>query len=227
MGQRLDFGAPGGNLWEIVGVVADIRHFSVRDDRREAVYMAFEQVPVRSTFVVARAAQGRDPALLVPEVRRAVTDLDASLAAQRIAPMTEVVADALAPDRFLTTLLGLFAGVTLVLAVVGLYGVISVSVGARLRELGVRMALGAEAGSIGGLVVRRAVVLAGVGVAVGVGLALVGAPVVGSLLYGVRATDPVTFVGVAVLLVAVAAGAAAVPAWRAARVDPVRVLRAD
>ncbi len=227
VGQRLDFGAPGGNLWEIVGVVADIRHFSVRDDRREAVYMAFEQVPVRSTFVVARAAAERDPALLVPEVRRAVTDLDASLAAQRIAPMTEVVADALAPDRFLTTLLGLFAGVTLVLAVVGLYGVISVSVGARLRELGVRMALGAEAGSIGGLVVRRAVVLAGVGVAVGVGLALVGAPVVASLLYGVRATDPVTFVGVAVLLVAVAAGAAAVPAWRAARVDPVRVLRAD
>lgn len=227
IGRRIDFGEPGGALYEIVGVVADIRHFSIRDDRREAVYLSFDQVPTRSAFVVVRAAEGRDPALLAPEVRRVVSDLDPSLAAQRITPMAELVADALAADRFLTTLLNLFAAATLVLAVVGLYGVVSVSVGARLRELGVRMALGAEASGIAGLVVRRALLLVGIGVGAGVVLAFMGTPVLASLLYGVRADDPLTFLLVAGVLVTVAAGAAAVPAWRASRVDPVKVLRAE
>ncbi len=227
VGRHLDFGEPGGSLWEVVGVVADVRNFSVRDDRRPAVYMAFEQVPVRSAFFVVRVESGRDPSAVIPEVRAMLYDMDPALAAQDVEPMTDVIASALAPDRFLATLLGLFAGLTLVLAVVGLYGVISYSVSARRRELGVRMALGAESGDIGRLVVVRALILSGIGIAAGAGLALVGAPLLRALLYGVDANDPVTFAATAGLLIVVAVGAAAVPAWRATRLDPTRSLRAD
>jgi ABC-type antimicrobial peptide transport system permease subunit len=141
--------------------------------------------------------------------------------------MNEVVAEALAPERFLALLLSLFAAVTLVLAVVGLYGVIAYTVSARLREMGVRLALGAEAGRIGRLVVARSVMLAVGGIVAGLLLAAAGAPAIRSLLYGVGAVDPLTFGLAAALLLAVAVLASAVPAWRAARVDPVEVLRAE
>jgi putative ABC transport system permease protein len=227
IGRRLDFGQPGGNLWEIVGVVADIRNFSVRDDRREAVYMAFDQVPTSAAFVVLRAEDGRDPALLAPDARRVLADIDPALAAQRVGPMADVVAGALAPDRFLAVLLGAFAAVTLLLAVVGLYGVMSVAVAARRRELGVRMALGAEGASIRGLVVGRALQLASVGLLLGLLLAVPGASVLRSMLFGVGSGDPLTFVAVSSLLLVVAVAAAAVPAWRAGRCDPARILRAE
>lgn len=227
IGRQVDFGAPGGSLWEIVGVVADTRHFSLRDDRREAVYLPFVQVPVGSTFMVVRGQPDRDPMALAPDVRRVMADFDPALALQTVTPMSEAMAGALGPDRFLTTLLSLFGGVTLLLAVVGLYGVISVSVSARRRELGVRMALGAPGGRIGRLVVTRALVLTLAGIGVGLGLAVAGVPLLRSLLYGIGTTDPLTFTLVGGLLLVVAVGAAAVPAWRASRVDPVRALRAD
>ncbi|MBT8404681.1 MAG: FtsX-like permease family protein, partial [Gemmatimonadetes bacterium] len=227
IGRRLDFGDPGGNTWEIVGVVEDIRNFSVRDDRREAVYMAFDQFPTSAAFVVLRAEEGLDPALFSADVRRILTEIDPALAAQRVTPMREVVAEALAPDRFLAVLLGAFAVVTLLLAVVGLYGVMSVAVTARRRELGVRMALGAEGSSIRGLVVGRAVQLAAVGLLLGLLLAIPGAAVLRSMLFGVGSGDPVTFIGVSVLLLVVAVAAAAIPAWRAGRCDPARILRTD
>ena len=227
IGRQVDFGEPGGTLWEIVGVVADTRHFSLRDDRREAVYLPFVQAPVGSTFMVVRGPADRDPTVLAPEIRRVMADFDPALALQTVTPMSAAVAGALGPDRFLTTLLSLFGGVTLLLAVVGLYGVISVSVSARRRELGVRMALGAPAGRIGGLVVTRALVLTFAGIGAGLGLALTGVPLLRSLLYGIGTTDPLTFALVGGLLLLVAVGAAAVPAWRASRVDPVRALRAE
>ena len=227
IGRFLDFGEPGGNTWEIVGVVEDIRHFSVRDDRREAVYMAFDQVPVASAFLVVRAAEGRDPTLLASEARRVVAELDPALAPQQMRAMNDVVAAALAPDRFLAILLSAFAGVTLVLAVVGLYGVMAVAVAARRRELGVRMALGAEGSSIRGLVVRRALQLAGVGLVLGLAMAIPGASVLQSMLFGVESGDPVTFFTVATLLLLVAVAAAAIPAWRAGRSDPASILRSE
>jgi predicted permease len=228
VGQRLVLGGSAdAPTWEIVGVVADTRHFSIRDDRREAVYLSYQQVSPAGLFFAVRLAGGRDPLALVPDMRRAVAEIDGALAPQRVRAMSEVVAEALAPDRFLALLLTLFAAATLFLAVVGLYGVIAYTVSARLREMGVRMALGAEAGRIGRLVVARSVLLAVGGVVVGLGLAAAGAPALRSLLYGVGAVDPVTFGLAAALLLTVAVLASAVPAWRAARVDPVEVLRTE
>jgi putative ABC transport system permease protein len=228
IGQRLNFGDPAEpDWWEIVGVVGDIRHFGLREDRRDAVYLPFQQVPTRATFFTLKVADGRDPLAVVPEVRRVLADMDPSLAAQQVQSMAERVSTALDPDRFLALLLTLFAGVTLFLAVVGLYGVISYSVTARLREMGVRLALGAEAGRIGRLVVGHSLTLAIIGVLSGAVLAGVGAPALRSLLYGVGVSDPATFVVGSLVLLAVAVVAAAVPAWRAARVDPVTVLRSE
>jgi putative ABC transport system permease protein len=228
VGQRLVLGGSAdAPTWEVVGVVADTRHFSIRDDRREAVYLSYQQVSPAGLFFAVRVADGRDPLALVPDMRRAVAGIDGALAPQRVRAMSEVVAEALAPDRFLTLLLTLFAAVTLFLAVVGLYGVIAYTVSARLREMGVRMALGAEAGRIGRLVVTRSLVLAVGGVVGGLVLAASGAPALRSLLYGVGAVDPPTFALAAALLLVVAALASAVPAWRATRVNPVEVLRSE
>lgn len=228
LGERLTLGAAlDAPTWEIVGVVADTRHFSVRDDRREAIYLSFLQVSPAGLFFAVRATDGRDPLSIVPEVRRAIGEIDVALAPRQVETMTDVVGRALAPDRFLAMLLTLFAVVTLILAVVGLYGVIAYTVSARLREMGVRLALGAEATRIGRLVVVRSLSLAAGGVALGLVMAAAGAPALRSLLYGVGAVDPFTFASVAVLLLAVSVLASAIPAWRASRVDPVAVLRSE
>jgi putative ABC transport system permease protein len=228
VGRRLTLGgSPDAPTWEIVGVVADTRHFSIRDDRREAVYLSYQQVSPAGLFFAVRVPEGRDPLYLVPDVRRAVAGVDGALALRRVRAMDAVVGEALAPDRFLALLLTLFASVTLVLAVVGLYGVVSYAVTARFREVGVRVALGARAGRIGRLVVGRSLMLATAGVFGGLLLAAAGAPLLRSLLYGVGAVDLPTFGLTAALLLAVAALASAVPAWRATRVDPVEVLRTD
>lgn len=228
VGQRLLLGgSPDAEPWEIVGVAEDTRHFSIRDDRRDAVYLSYAQVSPVGLFFAVRVADEGDPTALVADVRRAVASVDPALAPRSVEPMTEVVGASLAADRFLALLLTLFAGVTLVLAVVGLYGVISYTVGARLREMGVRMALGAEGGRIGRLVVTRSLLLTSAGVAGGLVISAAGAPALRTLLYGVGAVDARTFAVTALLLLGVAAAASAVPALRAARVDPVKVLRAD
>jgi ABC-type antimicrobial peptide transport system permease subunit len=161
------------------------------------------------------------------DVRAIVEELDPSLAVAEIRTMESMVADALGSERFVTLLLALFAGLALLLAVVGLYGVVSYGVSQRLREMGVRLALGAEGGDIRGLVLRQSLTLVGVGLLVGVvgGLSLT--RLMSNLLFGVSATDPWTYGAVALLMAAVAGAASALPARRAARVDPIRVLRAE
>ncbi len=225
VGKRLTFGDPTDDpFWrEIVGVARDIRNFGIREESRMAAYLPWAQAPGFAVSPVIRSAL--PPDRIVPAVRRHVAELDPSLAVARVEPMRALVDRALAGERFVTLLLSLFAAVGLVLAVVGLYGVVSYSVNARVRELGVRMALGAEAGRISGMVVRWSVRLVLLGVAVGTVAALLLGRAVESYLFGVGATDPTTLVTVALVLTAAAAVAAAVPAVRAARVDPARALR--
>jgi putative ABC transport system permease protein len=228
VGKRLTFSdptSPDATYREIVGVARNIRNFGIREESRMAAYIPWAQAPAFSAFPVVRTALDADQ--VVPAIRRVVADLDPSLAVAQVEPMPAIVDQALASERFVTTLLTLFAAVGLVLALVGLYGVVSYSVNTRIREMGVRMALGAEAGRISGMVVRWSLRLVAGGVVVGVGASLLLTRLLGGLLYGVEATDPVTLAMVTALLALAATAAAAIPAIRAARVDPARALRVE
>lgn len=226
IGRRLNLGISAEPSWsEIVGVAADARYFGLRDGGRVALYASYAQSPSRAVWWALRS--DRDPAALAGEVRAAVTELDPSLAVARVGPMESVVAEALGPERFVTLLLGLFAGVALLLAVVGLYGVVSYGVAQRLREMGVRLALGAEGGHIRRMVIAQSFKLVGLGLILGVAGGLAVTRLMVGLLFGVSPTDPWTYGAVALVLAAVALVASAVPAFRAGRVDPIRVLRAE
>lgn len=228
LGQRLNLGSPSRPLWgTIVGVVAEARYFAIRDSSRDALYFSYDQSPrpPRRLFVALRSS--RDLASLEGEVRRAVGELDPVLAVAGMTPMESWVAQALGPERFMTFLLLLFAAVALALAAVGLYGVISYGVGLRLHEMGVRLALGARAGDLRSLVLRHSLLLAAIGLVVGVAGGLFLSRFIESLLFDISPTDPGTYVAVAVLLIATAIAASALPARRASRVDPVSVLRSE
>jgi putative ABC transport system permease protein len=169
----------------------------------------------------------REPTTIVSAARRAIRDVDPTVAVRSIQTMEDVMSEAIAPARWSTTLLGIFAGVALVIAVLGVFGVLSFLVTQRTRELGIRIALGAAPARVRRMVVARGLRLVGVGVVLG----LVGAAMLtrfmASLLYGVTATDPTTFAGVAGILVAAALLASYLPARRATRVDPLLALRAE
>ena len=226
VGQRLNLGNPENPTWrEIVGVVAEARYFGIRGDSRDALYTSIDQAPIGGFFVALRST--RDVPALTGELRVAVAELDPSLAVARIMPMEWLVADSLGPDRLVTMLLTLFSAAALSLAVLGLYGVVSYGVGLRLREMAVRVALGAERGDIRRLVLRSSIAPVVLGLAVGLVGSVLLSRLLGSLLYGVSATDPWTFGLVALILGGVAALASSVPARRAARVDPIQVLRAE
>lgn len=226
VGRRIAFGRTSEPTWrEIVGVVEDVKQFGMRESDRPAVYLPHPQVPFGTMGVVLRT-EG-DPAALAPAVRRTLAELDPGLAASDMRPMREVVGEALAADRFVTLLVTLFSALAGVLAAVGIYGVISYDVSRRSRELGVRSALGASGGELRGLILRRAGTLALGGLAVGVVAALGLTRFLESLLFGVGATEPAVFLLTAALLASVALGAAYIPATRAARVQPARVLREE
>jgi putative ABC transport system permease protein len=166
-----------------------------------------------------------DPSGFTAAVRSAISSFDKDLAVSRVQTMTEVMDDSVAGPRFNMMLLAVFAGVAMVLAAVGIYGILSYAVAQRTHEIGVRMALGAQATDVLKLVVGQGVKLTLVGVALGLGAALAVTSVMESLLFEVSTTDPVTFTAIALLLVGVALVASFVPARRATRVDPLVALR--
>jgi putative ABC transport system permease protein len=182
-------------------------------------------MPTRTMFYVLRS--DRDLSALAAEVRGTLGELDPNLAAGRLEPLETYVRDAVAPERFVTLLLVLFAGVAMALAVVGLYGVVSYQVNSRMREMGVRLALGAQGGEIAALVVRRSLAVVAVGLAIGIAGAVGLTRFMEALLFGVSPTDPLTYLAVGAGLTAAAALATLLPARRAASVDPVEVLRAE
>jgi putative ABC transport system permease protein len=210
---------------EIVGVVGDVRSTSLEIEPRPASYLPPARFAYPFLTVTVRAAA--DGTALVPSLVRAVHDLDPDVPVADIRTMSEVIADSTAQRRVTMLLIVAFAAVALILAAVGIYGVISYSVTLRTQEIGIRMALGAERTAVMRMVLGQAMTLAAIGVAAGAAAAWTLTRLMQKLLFGVEPSDPLTFTAVALLLTAVAASAAAVPALRATRVDPATALRAS
>jgi putative ABC transport system permease protein len=225
LGKRIRFGPPEDNEpWHtIVGVVGDVRHERLDASTRESVYLPFAQIPIGGSSLAIRK-EGRAENL-IGAVRAQVRELDPDLPVTQVMPMTEVAARSVWQPRLYTVLFGVFAAVALILATVGIYGVMSYAVTQRTREIGLRMALGAQRQDVLKLVVGQGVLLASIGVGVGLVAAVALTRLMSSLLFGVTATDPMTFVAVSVLLAGVALGACFIPARRAAKVDPMVALR--
>ena len=226
MGRRIGNSNGGKMLWrEIVGVVADVKHFGLDTDARPTMYLPLSQSPARFMSLTVRTAS--DPLRIVAEVRRQVSDLDSNLAVSNILTMEQLVARSVSDSRFILVLIVSFAGVALLLAGLGIYGLISYSVTQRTHEIGLRMALGAEASDVLRLVVGHGALLALIGVGIGMGLAFALTRLMSSLLFGVNPTDPSIFGLIGLLLIGVALAASFIPARRATRVDPMIALRCE
>jgi predicted permease len=232
VGRRIRMGSPRNPWMTVVGVVKDERHNGVTAVIKEKFFVPYAQFPkarggdaARGMTLVVRTAG--EPMTLVNPIRAEVRRLDPRLPVANARPMTEVVDASLATPRLTGSLLSIFAGLALFLAAIGVAGVLAYLVSRRRREIGIRMALGASRANVLGLVVRRGVAYAGVGIAAGVLAALFLTRLMEGLLFGVAPRDPATFVAVTLLLLAIAVVASLIPALRAARVDPLEALRSD
>ncbi|OLE98126.1 MAG: hypothetical protein AUG75_00105 [Cyanobacteria bacterium 13_1_20CM_4_61_6] len=208
----------------IVGVVADVKYSGIDAAAGDQVYMPLAQMPWLSTFLAMRMDTNADVA---PTLRRAVASVDPTVAVSAIEPLTDILATATAPAKFLTTLLVAFALLGVAIASTGLYGIVAYSVSQRTAEFGVRVALGARRRDVMALVVREAILIAAAGVAIGTPAAYATSRTFAALLFGVKPTDLFTYVASAIGLIAVALAASYGPARHAARVDPIVALRAE
>jgi predicted permease len=209
---------------EIVGVASDARDVGLDEEPNAEIYIPFGQAEYYSgaSFVARTSA---DPMAMAPALRRAIWSVDKDAPITDLLTMDQLVAESVSDSRYQAILLGSFGALGLILAMVGIYGVISYAVSQRTREFGVRMALGAQQGSILRMVIREGMLLVVAGIAIGVGGALALGGVLRSLLFEVKPTDPPTFVAVALALALVALAACWIPARRAMRVDPMVALR--
>jgi putative ABC transport system permease protein len=209
--------------WEVVGVIADERTSSLDGIVRPGVYVPIEQSPTMFVSVVVRSAV--EPASLARTIAQAVHETDRNQAVTDVRTLEQIKSASAASTRLRTTLLAVFAALALLLSAIGIYGVISYTVAQRTHEIGVRAALGAPAAALLRMVIVNGMTLAGVGLALGLVGALGLTRLLGSLLFGVGARDPVTLAGSAAILAAVAFVACYVPARRAAAMDPLVALR--
>ena len=228
VGKRIAFGRDAKNWWEIVGVVANVRYKGLDAQEKPQLYVPFlqplfEDSKVGSMYLVVRTDS--DPAGMTATVRHEVAAIDRDQPISDIKSMDERIGASLSERRFDMLLLGLFAFVALVLAGVGIYGIMAYSVTQRTHEIGIRMALGAQPRDVLKLILGRGMILALVGVCLGLVSALALTRLMASLLFNVSATDPLTFAGVSMMLTTVALLACLLPARRAMRVDPMVALR--
>jgi len=229
LGKKLKPGAgngtPGGPPWrEIVGVVGDIRLETTQRDMRPAMYLPAAQLPNWCClYTVVRTSL--DPASLATSVQQIVSAMDKDIPVTEVRTMRELISSELSQPRFATILLSTFAGLASVLTVVGLYGVMTYSVTRRTREIGVRMALGAERSAVLTMVLRDAAILLGAGIVLGVASALISASVLQDMLYGTGSRNPVVLALVCTAVALAGVVAAFIPARRAAKVDPMVALR--
>jgi putative ABC transport system permease protein len=214
-----------GTWREVVGVVADVKFEGVTVKTPMQVYLPLTQESSRALAIVARTPT--EPAAITAAVRAAVHTLDKDLPIYAVRTMEQVLDTSMARERMSMLILAVFAIVALVLASVGLYGVVSHGVTERTHEIGVRMALGAQPRHVLGLVVRQGLTMALIGTVIGVAGAFALSRSVQGLLFGVTATDPMTFTAVVAMLLGVALVACYIPAWRATRLDPTTALRAE
>jgi putative ABC transport system permease protein len=222
LGQQVTVGGSPAP-WTVVGIVGDIRDQLLQEEPEPMMYLSFQQVPWSSMWVLVRGPG--DPMALAPVVRREIRAIDPLLPVANEQPLSRLVSQIAAQPRFTALIFGLFASAALVLAVVGVYGIVAYGVTQRTREIGVRLALGATPSGIVRGVVRHGVGLAGFGIAIGLWAAYALSRFMQGILYDVAPTDAVTYVAVAALLVGCAAAASTLPARWAARLDPVRALR--
>ncbi|MFL6584249.1 MAG: ABC transporter permease [Chthoniobacterales bacterium] len=216
----------GSLMRTIVGVVGNVKYGSLRRDFDPELYLSLKQIPRSNGWIVARTSVS-NPAAITSAVRTALAQVDRNIPLNRIRVFDEYVSRALARPRFNALLLSIFAGTALLLTAIGIYGVLAYSVAQRTSEIGVRIALGAGQSNILRLVVGQAMTLVAISIGIGVLGAFAATRLLGSLLYGIGATDPLTFAAIVLLIAVVAFVAAWLPARRAAAVDPVIALRAE
>jgi predicted permease len=219
IGKRLLLGNPTG----IVGVVGNVMHAGLDAPVEPEIYLPFSQTPSSVTTLVARTDS--EPIKLAAALRAQVNAIDQYQPVENIRTMEAVVSGSVAQPRFVALAMGAFAGLALALATVGIYGVMSYSISQRTHEIGIRMALGAKKSDVLKLVIGQGMLIAGSGVAIGLAVAFALTRLMSSLLFGVSATDPITFMVLALFLTGVALGACLVPARRATKVDPMVALR--
>ena len=233
LGKRIRWGTEPNDHAEIIGIVRHINQWGLDQDDKQSLraqmYQSFDQLEDAgigtTNFLIARTSGA--PLAVLPLLKDRLQQLDKDNVLYRPMTMDEVIAGSLATRRFTMLLLSSFAGLALLLAAIGLYGVISYLASRRTQEFGVRMALGAQRAAVLRMVLGEGARLAGAGLLIGVVAAIPATRAIASLLYGIRPTDPLTFLAVALVLLAVALAASFIPAHRATRIDPMQALRCD
>jgi len=227
LGKRIVMGGMSEhpNWITIVGVVGDVRHFSLDVDPKPEMYVPFPQDPYFTTIYVVRSNQ--DAGSLLPAIRREIRAIDSAVPLANVRTFEQVIADSVAPRRIAVVLLGVFAGVAVLLASVGIYGVMSFLVVQRTQEIGVRMALGAQRSDVLKLILGRSLNLISAGAAIGLVVTLMSTGALRALLYNVSEFDAPTFLLVTILLATVALTASYLPAIRATKADPMAALHAE
>jgi predicted permease len=227
VGRRIMFGHPSAKRapkWiTIVGVVGDTKLYGLANPSRLEIYVPFPQSVSRSMRLIVKSAA--DPAALTSAIRGAVADIDKDQPVFAISTMNQLIVDSVSTRRITLVLLALFSGLALVLAAIGIYGVISYSVAQRTHEIGIRMALGAQKADVLRIILAQGGKIAGTGVAIGIAASFGLTRLLSNLLFSVGAADPLTFAAVAIVLILIAMLACYIPARRTLRVDPMIALR--
>jgi putative ABC transport system permease protein len=225
--RRINVGSPDKPNWiEIVGVVADVKYNGVTEAVQPFIYLAVAQSPTSGGFLVVKTTH-EDPTSLIGPIRNELKNLDPDLPVTNVGTLKDQVSDRLAEPRFRTGLITLFAVIALLLACVGVYGVISYSVTQRTHEIGIRMAVGARASDVLGMIVKQAIYMAVLGVVVGLSISFFVVSLMVKLLFNVTPRDPIIFVAAALVLASTALIASYIPARRASKLDPLVALRSE
>jgi predicted permease len=224
LGHRFNFDRFDG-VYEIVGLVQDAKYAKLRNAPRPTVYLPYSQMPVPLSDIHFEVRAAADPLSLVPSVRRVVRELDSNLPLSEVKTQTEQIAETLVQERLFALISSFFGALAVLLACIGLYGLMAYIVTRQTAEIGIRRALGAERVDIFAMVMRKVLVLVALGVCAGVPAALAATRLISSYLFGLKPTDPLTIFLCSLLMLAIATLAGYLPARRAASVDPLVALR--